>query len=244
MATPWVRSVTLRSVRTPASPRTWTRAAAIPHSSLITALNKAQQALGPRTSLDGLAVGVRLTMPGLKVVTQPNQSRFVIYSVPNDIAAGFDCQSRQTPGDGRKARREYGKYFGATFFINVPGGKDHSVALLWAQQDGYWKIVSWQAEPEGDDAPQLSEPPTVDAAAPRSPADSHAGRCRSRISRQLADPKRLRRGFSLSLTRRVRLLRPGPFRRPAGSRLCRRRRPPDPRRARARRHRRRQGEES
>lgn len=143
-----------------------------PAFALVAALRRAHETLGPRTSLDGVAVGVRLTKPGLKVVTQPHQSRFVVYSVPDDIAAGFDCESRQKPGDARKARREYGKYFGATFYINVPGGKDHSLALLWALDNGYWKIASWQAEPEGDDAPQLTEPPRVDAAAPRSPADS------------------------------------------------------------------------
>ena len=139
---------------------------------LITALKKARAVLGPRTSLEGAAVGVRLTMPALRVVTQPYQSRFVIYSIPDDVAAGFDCASRHTPGDNRKVQRKYGKYFGATFYIDVPGGKDHSLALLWAQEAGYWKIVSWQAEPEGDDAPQLAAPPTVAPAAARSPADA------------------------------------------------------------------------
>ena len=139
---------------------------------LIVALKRAHEALGLRTSLDGVAVGVRLAMPALKLVTQPYHSRFVIYSIPDDVAASFDCESRQTPGDARKARREYGKYFGATFYIDVPGGKDHSLALLWAQQAGYWKIVSWQAEPEGDDGPRLHEPPGVKPTVTRSRADA------------------------------------------------------------------------
>ena len=139
---------------------------------MIGALKKAQAVLGPRTSLEGVTVGVRLTMPALKIVTQPHQARFVIYSVPDDVAAEFDCQSRQTPGDKRKIQRKYGKYFGATFYIDVPGGKAHSLALLWAQEGGYWKIVSWQAEPEGDDAPQLATPPTVAPAPARSRADA------------------------------------------------------------------------
>ena len=139
---------------------------------LIAALKKAHAVLGPRTSLEGVTVGVRLTTPALRLVTQPYQSRFVIYSVPDDVAATFDCASRQTPGDKRKIQRNYGKYFGATFYIDVPGGKAHSVALLWAREAGYWKIVSWQADPEGDDAPQLAEPPTVAPAAARSPADA------------------------------------------------------------------------
>ncbi len=128
---------------------------------LITALAGAQTVLGPRTSLDGVTVGVRLTMPALKLVTQPHQSRFVIYAVPDDVAAAFDCRSRETAGDGRKIPRRYGKHFGATFYIDIPGGKAHSIALLWAEEAGYWKIVSWQAEPEGDDAPPLHQPPAV-----------------------------------------------------------------------------------
>ena len=30
---------------------------------------------------------------------------------------------------------------GATFNINTPNGGEHSMALLWARDDGYWKIV-------------------------------------------------------------------------------------------------------
>lgn len=139
---------------------------------LIAALKKAQAVLGPRTSLEGVTVGVRLTMPALRLVTQPYQSRFVIYSVPDDVAATFDCASRHTPGDKRKIQRNYGTYFGSTFYIAAPESKAHSVALLWAREGGYWKIVSWQGEPEGDDAPQLATPPTVALAAARSPADA------------------------------------------------------------------------
>lgn len=139
---------------------------------LITALKKAHAVLGPRTSLEGVTVGVRLTTPALRLVTQPYQSRFVIYSVPDDVAATFDCASRHTPGDKRRIQRTYGTYFGSTFYVDVPGGKAHSVALLWAREAGYWKIVSWQMDPEGDDAPPLAEPPTVAPAAPRSPADA------------------------------------------------------------------------
>jgi hypothetical protein len=85
----------------------------------------------------------------------------VIYVVPDDIAARFDCESRLALADPKKALREYGNYFGATFYINAPGGQGYSLALLWARDGGFWKIVSWQAEPEGDDTPSTERAPDV-----------------------------------------------------------------------------------
>ena len=110
-------------------------------------LKAAHEALGPRTSVDGLTIGVRLNTPGLRLVKQPHHAQYVIYGVPDDIAMKFDCESRLSLSDARRASRVYGNYFGVTFYINTPDGKGTSLALLWARERGYWKIVSWQAEP-------------------------------------------------------------------------------------------------
>ncbi len=128
---------------------------------LLNSLKAAKEALGPRTSLDDLTVGVHLPIQALRVVNQPHHAQFVIYSVPDDIAARFDCESRVTLGDPKTVRRKYGKYFGATFYINAPNGKDHSVALLWGKDGGYWKIVSWKSEPAGEDTPLPDAAPEV-----------------------------------------------------------------------------------
>jgi hypothetical protein len=122
-------------------------------------LKAAHDAIGRRATLDEVIVGVRPSLAGLKVVTQPHHRRVVITSVPDDVAAGFDCESRLTPGDNRKGARTYGNYFGATFF--VVGSENHRVSLLWKREKGYWKIVSWRAG--GDEA---AAPPPVEAAAP------------------------------------------------------------------------------
>jgi hypothetical protein len=128
---------------------------------LLNSLKAAGEALGPRTSLDDLTVGVNLPIQALRVVKQPHHAQFVIYSVPDDIAARFDCESRVTLGDPKTVRRKYGNYFGATFYINAPDGKDHSVALLWGKDEEYWKIVSWKAEPAGEDTPLPDATPEV-----------------------------------------------------------------------------------
>jgi hypothetical protein len=111
-------------------------------------LKSARDSIGSRSSLDGLVVGTRLVKPELRVMSQPHHAQFVIYSVPDDVAASFDCESQLSLGDPAAARRVYGNYFGATFYIDGHG--DTPVALLWAREQGYWKIVSWRVG--GDDA--------------------------------------------------------------------------------------------
>ncbi len=124
-------------------------------------LKAAYDTIGPHASLEGLTVGVRLALPSLRVVNQPHHAQYVIYSVPDDVAAAFDCESKLRLGDPKKSRRRYGTYFGATFNVNTPNGRNHSIALLWARTDNYWKIVSWKAEPAGDDQAQPDAAPGV-----------------------------------------------------------------------------------
>jgi hypothetical protein len=126
-------------------------------------LKVAHAALGPQASLEGLVVGVRLTTPGLRLVQQPHPAQFVVYAVPDDIAAEFDCESHQSLGRRKSGSRAYGNYFGATFYVKGPQSST-PLALLWGQDEGYWRIVSWQTEPDGDAAvPSPAKP----VAAPR-----------------------------------------------------------------------------
>ena len=123
---------------------------------LMIALKAARDSLGNSSSLDKLVVGTRLTLPGLRVVQQPHHARFVAYAVPDDLAAGFDCESRLSPGDPKSAKRTYGNYFGTSFY--VAGGRDVPVALLWARENGYWKIVSWRTGTTEDASTLAPEP--------------------------------------------------------------------------------------
>ncbi len=124
-------------------------------------LKVAHDALGPQASLEGLAVGVRLTTPGLRLVRQPHHAQFVVYAVPDDIAAKFDCESQYLLAEPQSGRRAYGNYFGATFYIKGPQSPT-SLALLWGQDGGYWRIVSWQTEPDAEsDMPDAADPPVA-----------------------------------------------------------------------------------
>ncbi len=125
---------------------------------LMVNLQSANEALGAHTSLDRLLVGTRLTMPGLRAVRQPYHAQFVIYSVPDDVASALSCERRLTLASPGRVPRVYGHYFGVTFYID--GRSDFPVALLWAQDDGYWKIVSWKVGASTATGPD-SAPPAV-----------------------------------------------------------------------------------
>ena len=73
-------------------------------------LKAAHDAIGQHASLEGLTIGVRLPLPGVRVVDQPHHAQYVIYSVPDDIAAAFNCESRLRLGDAKQSRRQYGTY--------------------------------------------------------------------------------------------------------------------------------------
>jgi hypothetical protein len=122
-------------------------------------LKAAQQALGIHGSLKGLTRGAPVTIPGLRAVTHERQDEFFIYAVPDHLVASFDCESRLIPGTARRAR-SYGQHFGATFQV-VGSAKSAAVALLWAKEDGFWKIVSWKTEPEPDEALVPPAPPEL-----------------------------------------------------------------------------------
>jgi hypothetical protein len=129
---------------------------------ILSRLKAAKDSIGPRQSLEGVIAGVRVTNPELKVVVQPHHAQFVLYSVPDDVAATFDCESRQVGRGTARPSRTYGTYYGSLFYAPGPGGalagRGQTVALLWARVSGYWKIVSWYLEPEADDTPAPKSP--------------------------------------------------------------------------------------
>jgi hypothetical protein len=121
-------------------------------------LKAAHDALGKHDSLEGLTIGLPLPIPGLRAVSQPHQTQFVLYDVPDDVAVRFDCASQLTPGAPTKRPRAYGQHFAAIFRL-AGAANDTSIALLWAKEDGYWKIVSWHVAPKPDETPVPTAPP-------------------------------------------------------------------------------------
>ena len=106
-------------------------------------------------------------------------------------------------GDDPAGRRR--QHFGTVFRI-AGSRKDASIALLWAKEDGYWKIVSWQAEPEPDRTPAPPAPP--EPAVVRIKADLTLVHAAKSFVDSLVDPQGLRRGVSIPVDEKLRVLRP------------------------------------
>ncbi len=127
---------------------------------LLTRMGAVSEEVGSQKSLEGLTLGVRLVDPSLKAVRQPHHAQFVLYSVPDDVVQTFDCAARTslTSETSAPARRRYGDYFGSVFYINGPQGPGGTVALIWAKESGYWKIISYETEPDvEDETPDLRQ---------------------------------------------------------------------------------------
>ena len=124
---------------------------------MMVAMRDVYDALGGKSRLEDITLGVRLANPSFRLVRQDDHAQFVLYSVPDDVAQAFDCSSRTTIPDSRSRwGREYGNYFGATFFIDAPGRRGSTLALLWARERDYWQIVAYEVEPEEENnAPDL-----------------------------------------------------------------------------------------
>jgi hypothetical protein len=131
-------------------------------------LKAAHDALAKHDSLEGLITGVPLPISGLREERHPQQAQFALYNIPDAIAARFDCANRLTPGSPTKSSSSYGQHVASVFRI-AGSRRDVSIALLWAKDDGYWKIVSWQTAPEPDDTP--APPATSQTAVVRIKAD-------------------------------------------------------------------------
>ena len=130
---------------------------------ILTMLKNAKDSVVKSPSLERMASAAPITTPGLKEVKQSHYRLFVLYSVPDDIALKFDCENQLEVGNPKTAKRDYGDYYGATLRIAGPQ-KSQILALLWAKEKDYWKIVSWRVDPEKEPAKE-DEPTLVTAPA-------------------------------------------------------------------------------
>ena len=91
--------------------------------------------------------------PRLKPVKNRYESQFLLFAVPNDIAAAADCAERNAvePAPAKKeTSKKYGGYFGSAFRLKAGDRKGSTVALLWYKEDNYWKIVALKIADEAD----------------------------------------------------------------------------------------------
>ena len=179
-------------------------------------LKAAQEAIGRHDSLEGLTLGVPLTIPGLRAVAQPHQAQFILYNVSDDVAARFDCEGRLTPGAPTKASRAYGTTLQRP--SASPGQpRTRRSRCCGPERMGIGRLCRGRRSPAPDVTPEPPAPPE-----PKRHADQGRPHTRERgeeLHGHLVDPQELRRGVSISFDEKLRVLRPVRV-------LTRRRQPP------------------
>ncbi len=129
--------------------------------------------IGKPASLRDAVTQSPIDDPAFKLVTQGYGTAFALYQVPDGVAADFECDPARAFQDYDSARisgtkTKYGHYYASVFRLKPMHGKGDTLTLLWAKEGKYWKIVSWDVEPEEgkpDGAPDTRRTPRVETAA-------------------------------------------------------------------------------
>ena len=87
-------------------------------------------------------------LPELKEARNAYASEFRLVSVPSDIGADEECVAVQ---DDESGKRPQEKYFGTALTSKQGGSGNKTMALLWAQEGGYWKIIAIRIEDSSDE---------------------------------------------------------------------------------------------
>jgi hypothetical protein len=131
--------------------------------------------IGKVSTLTDASAGVSMDGERVKPIEQPHSSQFLLYDVREDLAEEFRCINRLDPAlISAKAMKSkaFGKYAGAVFRIRGKQDNGHVIATLWHREHEYWRLISYDVDPEID----RSQVPNVGAkAAPASQAQYVAG---------------------------------------------------------------------
>ena len=109
--------------------------------------------VGKPAKVEEVLENVKPWNPRLKPVKNRYESKFLLFAVPNDIAAAVDCaeQNAVEPTPAKKeASKNYGDYFGSAFRLKAGDSKGSTVYFLWSKEGNYWKIVALKTADEAD----------------------------------------------------------------------------------------------
>lgn len=123
------------------------------------------------TTLENAAISAPLDDPNLKLIQHRYGTVFALYRVPDGVAPEFECDPGRAYDDYDKSRLDgtktkYGRYFVAVFQPKPPHRKGEIVTTLWTKEGKYWKVVSWDVEPEDAKRTPVPDTRTAVSAAP------------------------------------------------------------------------------
>ena len=119
--------------------------------SMLMALRQVNERVGKVAKLSDVSSGVRVSGPRGKVITQPHESEFMLYDVREDLAEQMKCVNQLDPSlvSAKAAQsRAFGRYVGAVFKLTPPGQEGRTIAALWAKEDDFWKLISYDVDPQ------------------------------------------------------------------------------------------------
>ena len=118
---------------------------------ILEGMKRVNRAIGRPASLANAAEGVNPNNPALKIMNQPHSAEFDLFETPEDIAFDFECANRNRlrgEAETKKPERKYGKYYVASLRLKTLKAKGELLLILLAKETDYWKIVSWNVDPD------------------------------------------------------------------------------------------------
>lgn len=100
--------------------------------------------VGTPEHLDEAITGVVPWNPDLHVLGHDWPEAFTLLSVNDHTAEQFDCRHRSAHGlYVGEGERTHGTHFGTMFQLRHAGEHAPVLSLLWAREDGAWKVISY-----------------------------------------------------------------------------------------------------
>jgi hypothetical protein len=111
------------------------------------------RALGKPAGLQEVVKPARVDDRRLTMVKQQYGNIFGIYQVPDGVAPEFECDDQRALRDYELARetgkaRKTGRYYAAILRLKPASEAGQIITILWTKEGSYWKVVSWDVEPE------------------------------------------------------------------------------------------------
>jgi hypothetical protein len=137
--------------------------------SMLMALREANDRVGKVAKLSDVSSGVRVSGSRARVISQPYESEFILYDVREDLAEQMKCANQLDPSlvSAKAAKsKAFGKYVGAVFKLKAGAQEGKTVVTLWAKDDGFWKLITYDVDPQFERyrAPDATSPAVAAAA--------------------------------------------------------------------------------
>jgi hypothetical protein len=91
---------------------------------------------------------VRPDHDDLQLVGHAGEAAYTVVAVPDELAATFLCVKTSAANPYRPAdtsrKKTYGNYYATLFAFRTPGEHPAALTLLWAKDQGQWKIVAYE----------------------------------------------------------------------------------------------------